>query len=105
MNNINILDVVGNEPRQELFYILNNGEQVKINLSYKPRFNFWNIDIKYKNKEVKNTLVDFSQDLFYQYSNFFPFKIVVLSNTGLRPFYLDDFINGNCLIGVIDESQ
>ena len=66
MNNINILDVVGNEPRQELFYILNNGEQVKINLSYKPRFNFWNIDIKYKNKEVKNTLVDFSQDLFYQ---------------------------------------
>ena len=99
-----ILTKITDNPKQDFSYILSIGEEVKFHIEYKTRISCWFLTLKYKTFEVNNIRVTSETDnILNQFKNILPFVLKCNTTTGFRPFFLNDFVNGNNNLEIIED--
>ena len=87
--------LLNENAKQEFTINLNNYGNVVLVFNYIPIFFGWYLmSYTYQEKTVyinKRLTLNFS--MFNQYSNLLPFNLCCLSNDGIEPVFLDDFIS------------
>lgn len=88
-----ILDKITNEAKQNIQFVLSNGETIDLFVYYSIITGYWFMNIKYKEFVLYGLQMVFSDNLLIQYENVLPFGIQITSITGLSPISLDSFSN------------
>lgn len=99
------IDKITADAKQEFTIILNNGENLNIKLNYLIRVKGWFMSFTYKEKTYNNLhLVSSTDNIVNQLRNILPFSIKIDTKTGFSPMLIDDFINGNNIFILTDNS-
>ena len=85
-----ILIDVSNDPKQMIQVPFNNGTAT-INVWFSSSNSCWFMSVSYGTKTVNYILIEQGVNLTYPFRHIFPFGIICISDTGLRPVYLDSF--------------
>lgn len=85
-----ILIDINNDPKQTIQVPFNDGTAT-IGVWYSTANNCWFMSVSYGTNTVNNILIDQGVNLTYPFRHMFPFGIICISDSGLRPLYLDSF--------------
>lgn len=96
------LTKLGNEERQEIEFVLSNGNSLFLNFYFNINTNFWYLNIEYEDFKYNGIQVVYHDNLLRQFSNLLPFGIQIYSTNGLSPMTINSFIDGSCKV-VINE--
>lgn len=89
-----IIDKIGDEARQNIQFVLSNGETVFITLYFDINVNYWYIDLQYNDFIINGLQVVYSDNLLNQFSRVLPFGLQVYSLSGISPYTITSFKDG-----------
>lgn len=76
-----------------------------INLWYSPVCSNWFMNVYYGNHEVNGILVEYGVNLTYPFRHIFPFGILCITDSVLRPLYLDSFATGESALFLLEDKE
>lgn len=85
-----ILIDVSENPNQSIQVPFSSGVAT-VNMYYSALTSSWFMSISYGNNSVSNILVEQGVNLTYPFRHIFPFGILCVSDSGLRPLFIDSF--------------
>lgn len=83
------IDITEN-PNQSIQVPFSNGTAT-IDMYYSAMTSSWFMTVSYGDSTVNNILVEQGVNLAYPFRHIFPFGLLCISNSGLRPLFLDSF--------------
>lgn len=96
------LTKLSNEERQEIEFVLSNGNSVFLSFYFNRNVNYWFLDVEYEEFKCNCIQVVYNDSLLRQFINLLPFDIQVYSTNGLSPMTINSFIDGTCKV-IINE--
>ena len=101
------IDNLTNNHNQATDIVLDDGSTVTFNLRFKETMSpaFWILDVIYGDFEIHNLRLCAHANLLRQWKNVLPFGLAVISNDGLDPMDINDFINGRITLYVLDTTD
>lgn len=85
-----ILIDVGSESKQQIQVPFTDGVAT-IKLYFSSKFSCWFMSVSYNNNTVNNILIEYGVNLTYPFRHIFPFGIICVTNSLVRPVYIDSF--------------
>lgn len=85
-----ILIDLTNDPKQSVQVPFSDGTAT-ISVFFSTVNNCWFMSVSYGNNTVNGILIEQGVNLTYPFRHIFPFGIICISDSGLRPVYLDSF--------------
>ena len=85
-----ILINLSSDPKQSVQVPFSDGTAT-ISVSYSSLNSSWFMSVSYGNNTVNNILIEQGVNLTYPFRHIFPFGIICISDSGLRPLFLDSF--------------
>lgn len=83
------IDITEN-PNQSIQVPFSNGTAT-IDMYYSAMTSSWFMTVSYGDSTVNNILVEQGVNLAYPFRHIFPFGLLCISDSGLRPLFLDSF--------------
>ena len=81
---------VTENPNQSIQVPFSNGTAT-IDMYYSAMTSSWFMTVSYGDSTVNNILVEQGVNLAYPFRHIFPFGLLCISDSGLRPLFLDSF--------------
>lgn len=76
-----------------------------ISLWYSFICSSWFMNVSYGNHQVNGILVEYGVNLTYVFRHMFPFGIMCITDSMVRPVYLDSFKTGESALFLLDGSE
>ena len=89
-----ILIDVGSESKQQIQVPFSDGTAT-IRLYFSSFNSCWFMSVSYGNNTVNNILVEYGVNLTYPFRHIFPFGVVCISDSEVRPVFVDSFSSGD----------
>lgn len=94
-----------NSANQKLVVIGEEGQEITLELSYKPTQQAWYFNLSYENTTISGQKLLLSPNALRQWSNIFNFGLFVKSTDFLDPFDIDDFINNRVSVYLLNNKE
>lgn len=78
---------------------------VTISLWYSYICSSWFMNVSYGEHEVDGILIEYGVNLTYAFRHMFPFGIICISDSTLRPLYLDSFATGESALFLLQGEE
>lgn len=95
------INSLGSEPRQKITVLLNNNSQIPLTFEYRANQLGWFFGFEYNGQTYSNIRLTTSYNILRAYRNWLPFGIMCLTNDGLEPMDITDFVTGYATIYVL----
>jgi len=92
---------------QDFSTVIENGDSIKITLSYNAAIQSFDFDLEWQDFVLKGNRIYSSPNLLSQYKNIIPFGLAVITEGTGDPFLINDFAKdrANIYILSLDEVQ
>ncbi len=97
--------LLSDDANQSFRVILTNTEEIQLQLVYNPVIQTWILNVQYSDFIANGLSLVVAKNVLYQYSNLIPFGLLVVTNSGLDPMFLDDFTADRIRVYVFDHSE
>ena len=94
MASSNFIDKLGNEPIQNIQFVLSNNEIIYFTFRFLTNCNCWVADIEYNDFILNSIQLTYNDNVLEQYKNILPFGLQVDSVSGLSPMLINSFSDG-----------
>lgn len=91
-------------PNQSIQVPFSSGTAT-IDMYYSAMTSSWFMNISYGDKTVNNVLVEQGVNLAYPFRHLFPFGLLCISNSGLRPLFIDSFSTQECVFVLLEGEE
>lgn len=88
------LTQLGNEPMQEIEFLLEDNSSIMFHFEYKANQAGWFFSYKYGDIENKNIRITRNYNMLRSYRNYLPFGARCDTKDGYEPIDIDDFASG-----------
>ena len=88
------LTQLGNDPKQEIEILLNDGSRVRFTFEYRANQLGWFFGIQYEGTNYQNVRLTTSYNILRAYRNWLPFGLRCDTADMEEPMDLNDFITG-----------
>lgn len=96
---------LGNEPKQQVTMLLDNGSRVVFNFNYKANQLGWFFGFKYNDIDYQNIRLTTSYNILRAYRNYLPFGLRCNTPDMEEPMSQDDFVNGYATVYLLDKQD
>lgn len=84
---------------------VDDGSNFTLIMEYMPRQNSWKMGIEYGEFKAYGIAMVMHPNILKSFINAVPFGILIQSQDGADPHYIDDFISGRVSVYVLDSSD
>lgn len=96
---------ITNDPRQTFILVGENQEHINFTLYYQPTQRGWFFDISYGSFSASGLRLSSSINALRQFRNLIPFGLLVLTEDGYEPYYLNDFESGRVTLYLLNAND
>ena len=95
---------VTENPNQSIQVPFSSGTAT-IDMYYSAMTSSWFMTVSYGDSTVNNILVEQGVNLTYPFRHIFPFGILCVSDSGLRPLFIDSFANTESVLVLLEGEE
>ena len=99
------LNSLGNEPRQQVTAILNDGTRLPLTFEYRANQLGWFFGFEYNGINYQNIRLTTSYNILRGYRNWLTFGIRCDTLDELEPMDLDDFLTGYATVFILSPEE
>lgn len=99
------LDRLTDLPKQQYIVPLDDGSLVTVYLEYMPRQQLWKLNVSSGDFTANGITMTSFPNILRQFKNIITFGILVISNDGIDPRYIDDFTTGRVRIFMLSQAD
>lgn len=99
------LNNLSDDANQLVTYVLDDGSTVQMTFVFRPAIGRWTVDVSHSEVTLYGVNVCLSPNMLRQWKNIIPFGIAILSNNGLDPFQITDFIDGTVTVNMLSADE
>ena len=102
MREITTLD---SNPHQSLYFVTEDGQNLHLTFSFKPRIQAWTLDIESDNFNVYGIQLCCSKNILDKYNNILDYGINIETTDGFDPWRETDFETGYCSLSFLNKEE
>lgn len=95
---------VKENPNQSIQVPFSSGTAT-IDMYFSSMTSSWFMNISYGDNTVYNILVEQGVNLAYPFRHMFPFGLLCISDSGLRPLFIDSFSTKECVLVLLEGDE
>jgi hypothetical protein len=99
------LTTIDSSSKQSLYYVTDEGEQIKLNLRYMPRNEIWYLDLESETFNVNGVALLCSLNVLDKYRNLVDYGIMIGTIDGNDPWQVTDFETGYASLYMLNKQE
>lgn len=102
MRRITTLD---SSPNQSIYFVTEEGKNIHLTLSFKPRQQAWFLDLESDTFNVYGLQICCSPNILDKFHNIIEYGIQITTLDGYDPWRVDDFETGYCSFCILNKNE